>query len=39
MKTAATRTIQQQIDELRDMPVSRLRERIGELNLLLQHSK
>lgn len=30
MKTAATRTIQQQIDELRDMPVSRLRERYAE---------
>ena len=31
MKTAATRTIQQQIDELRDMPVSRLRERYAEV--------
>ena len=30
MKTAATRTIQQQIDELRGMPVSRLRERYAE---------
>ena len=31
MKTAATRTIQQQIDELRDMPVSRLRERYADV--------
>ena len=30
MSTAATRTIQQQIDELRGMPVSRLRERYAE---------
>lgn len=31
MKTAENRTIQQQIDELRDMPVSRLRERYAEV--------
>ncbi len=31
MKTAANRTIQQQIDELRDMPVSRLRERYADV--------
>ncbi len=31
MKTAATKTIQQQTDELRDMPVSRLRERYADV--------
>ena len=35
MKTAATRTIQQQIDELRDMPVSRLRERYAQVLSLI----
>ncbi|MBY0263552.1 MAG: hypothetical protein K2Q20_14495, partial [Phycisphaerales bacterium] len=30
MKTAATKTTQQQIDELREMPVSRLRERYAD---------
>ena len=31
MKTTATTTIQEQIEELRDMPVSRLRERYAEV--------
>jgi hypothetical protein len=31
MKTAATKTTQQQVDELREMPVSRLRERYAEV--------
>src|SRR5574338_17850 len=31
MKTDATKSTQQQIDELRDMPVSRLRDRYAEV--------